>query len=359
MTIRQVTAGVAGVALAIVVNVGSAAASPDYPPSPPDDLCISVNGVVTVQRGTATCSSVPSDVAGSPNIATARGAGSDATAGTDAGDSGNTATAHDGGTAIAKQGDGNTAIASGPSAFAEALRGNDNTSIVLPYPGTSENAQATTQDGDSNLAVASGTGDNVAAVSGGNDNTVSTYGDNSYATHSNGNGNTLTATGDGSRVNLQNGNNNTLTATGACSISLAGVDDVTDSCSGPPATPVELTPVTWTIDGDVGVRTIFMEADASPLTVDEIEDFGGSLIWPETTIVLCNDPENPGIGIREVGSGYVRIGDGFQSDFQTAGCAINTTMARAFADYGNPSNACLYVTVRGERSQYCAPLALE
>jgi hypothetical protein len=146
-----------------------------------------------------------------------------------------------------------------------------------------------------------------------------------------------------------------------CIYNLAATDLVVDVNGYVPAQDVaapgiDLSPVEWTITAGGGVRTIFMIADASPLTVNAIQDLGGSLIWPETTITLCNDPSNPGIDIRLVGNGYVRIGDGFQSNYQTSGCAINTAMAQAFADFGNPSKACLYVTTGDRTYQYCAPL---
>jgi hypothetical protein len=53
------------------------------------DLCVSINGTVRVQTGTATCSSV----AGPGNVAIARGANSTATAGFSAGDQHNRAVA--------------------------------------------------------------------------------------------------------------------------------------------------------------------------------------------------------------------------------------------------------------------------
>lgn len=76
------------------------------------NICVSVNGDVKVQKGTATCSSVQSD--GAANVAIARADGAEAVAGSVEGDSGNRATASGVDSfAFALLGDNNTATASG------------------------------------------------------------------------------------------------------------------------------------------------------------------------------------------------------------------------------------------------------
>src|SRR3954468_19565317 len=87
------------------------------PASAAQDLCVSSNGTVRIQTGTAACSSV----AGSGNVAIARGANSTATAGVSAGDQHNRAIAGgDNSVAFAGIGSGNTAIASGAHSGANA-----------------------------------------------------------------------------------------------------------------------------------------------------------------------------------------------------------------------------------------------
>jgi hypothetical protein len=136
-----------------------------------------------------------------------------------------------------------------------------------------------------------------------------------------------------------------------------------DDCV-PVAVPgLTFTPVDWTITLDTrgaGIHTVFMIADVSPLTVDDLQDLGGRLVWEETEVVLCTDPR-PGqfgrfISIREVGDGFLRIGDGFQTNSQGARCSINTAMENAFDDFGLPETACLFVRANGVDSEYCAPL---
>jgi len=125
------------------------------------------------------------------------------------------------------------------------------------------------------------------------------------------------------------------------------------------------TPVEWTIARDTngaGIHTIFMIADVSPLVVDDIQDIGGELIWEETQITLCADPTYPPvlwgkfISIRDVGDGFLRVGDGFQTNGQGLGCDINTTMQNAFDNFGLPKNACLSVRSGSTNHEFCGPL---
>lgn len=127
----------------------------------------------------------------------------------------------------------------------------------------------------------------------------------------------------------------------------------------PPSTsegpsPLTFTPVIWRIDLDthgVGVHTISMDAEVSPLTVDELQDFGGRLVWAETEVVLCTDENLPGgLGI-DVGDGFLTIGDGFQ----TTECS-QSGMQAAFDAFGLPEAACLFVRAHGVVTEYCAPL---
>jgi hypothetical protein len=120
---------------------------------------------------------------------------------------------------------------------------------------------------------------------------------------------------------------------------------------------ITFTPVEWSInldDTDAGIHTIFMIADVRPLTEDDLQDLGGELIWDETHVTLCVDPL--GISIRDVGDGFLRIGDIFQSNFQASGCDINTTMQNAFDDFGLPETACLSVRSGDLDYEFCAPL---
>ena len=98
--------------------------------------------------------------------------------------------------------------------------------------------------------------------------------------------------------------------------------------------PITFTPDDWTITLDAqgpGIHSIFMLVDVSPLTVPELQDLDGKLVWDETQVVLCKDPTPDGnfITIREVGAGFLKLGDGFESDFQGDGCAINAELANA------------------------------
>jgi hypothetical protein len=144
--------------------------------------------------------------------------------------------------------------------------------------------------------------------------------------------------------------------------SFAGIDSIrTVNCK----LTLTFTPVEWTIARDThgaGIHTIYMIADVSPLVVDDLQDIGGELIWEETQITLCADPTYPPvewgkfISIRDVGDGFLRIGDGFQSNGQGPGCDINTTMQNAFDNFGLPEKACLSVRSGDINYEFCAPL---
>ena len=77
---------------------------------------------------------------------------------------------------------------------------------------------------------------------------------------------------------------------------------------------------------------------------------------------MCADPTYPPelqgkfISIRDVGDGFLRIGDGFQSNTQGPGCDINTAMQNAFDEFGLPNNACLSVRSGDINYEFCAPL---
>ena len=129
----------AGTGLLIALTPGLASAA--------QDLCVSTNGTVRVQMGTATCSSV----AGRGNVAIARGTSSSATAGFSDGDQHNRARASgDNSLAFAGIGSGNTATATGDGSFASAALGNGNTATAS---GTDSGATA---EGTNQTAIASG-----------------------------------------------------------------------------------------------------------------------------------------------------------------------------------------------------------
>jgi hypothetical protein len=97
-----------------------------------------------------------------------------------------------------------------------------------------------------------------------------------------------------------------------------------------------------------GIHTVFMIADFHPLTIDQVEDLSGKLIWDETVVDLCN------VEFRHVGDGYLFVGDIFQT---IEGCGSNpTAMQDAFDQFGLPETACVAVRVGGVDDEYCAPL---
>jgi hypothetical protein len=122
-----------------------------------------------------------------------------------------------------------------------------------------------------------------------------------------------------------------------------------------PARDLSFIPVAWTIllddpDWGPGIHTIFTIADVRPLSEDEVGGLSGRLVWKKknTTVDLCN------VQVREVGAGYLHIGDGYQT---TEGCGSNpTAMQDAFDEFGMPEYACVAVTVAGRTYEYCAPL---
>ena len=140
-------------ATSLVLAVGA------VPASAATDLCVSTNGTVRVQMGTATCSSV----AGPGNVAIARGANSHATAGYSAGDRNNRATAsRDNSEAFAGIGNGNTTTATGDGSGANSGVGDGNTTTAN---GTDSGATA---QGTNQTAIASGDGRSALAVTGDN-----------------------------------------------------------------------------------------------------------------------------------------------------------------------------------------------
>jgi hypothetical protein len=132
-----------------------------------------------------------------------------------------------------------------------------------------------------------------------------------------------------------------------------------------PPPPFALTPDQWTIELDTlgpGIHSIFMIARASPLTVSELQDFGGRLVWDQTQVELCTDPAFPPdisgelITVRDIGNGFLKIGDGFETNEQASGCNINAEMQNAFDNFGLPGEACISVRTGGVDYEYCAPL---
>jgi hypothetical protein len=125
---------------------------------------------------------------------------------------------------------------------------------------------------------------------------------------------------------------------------------------------LKFVPDRWTVTMD-SIHTVFMIANARPLTVDEVQDLGGTMVWSVTQILLCADPNFPPVlrgsfvKIREEGEGFLTIGDGFESNNQGGhGCDVSTPMQDAFDRFGLPEAACLWVRSSGVDSEYCAPL---
>jgi hypothetical protein len=130
-----------------------------------------------------------------------------------------------------------------------------------------------------------------------------------------------------------------------------------------PEPTFSLTPFQWTIE-PIGsdIWRIFIIVRAEPMTVEQLGEFGGSLVWSETIIELCNNQEGlkqAGIDVRIEGEGFLDIGDGFESNWQASGCFINDDMADAFASYGVPDYACIFVEdIEGAKIEYCSPLKI-
>ena len=185
------------------------------PASAAQDLCVSIDGTVQVQKGTATCSSV----AGSGNVAIARGANSTATAGFSAGDQYNRAVASgDNSDAFAGIGSGNTATAFGDDSFASAGVGNGNTATST---GTHS---GTTAEGTNQTAIASGV-DGSAVVRFGENSRATASGDDSFANANGGDHNIATASGDNSSALAVTGNHNTAIASAQSSSATADLGD--------------------------------------------------------------------------------------------------------------------------------------
>ena len=88
-----------------------------------------------------------------------------------------------------------------------------------------------------------------------------------------------------------------------------------------------------------------MDAEVSPLSIDEIQWLGGSLRWERTEIALCN------ISILAEVDDYVRVGD----IFETTECP-EAGLQDAFDRYGLPETACLFVQKSGVVREFCTPL---
>ena len=102
-------------------------------------------------------------------------------------------------------------------------------------------------------------------------------------------------------------------------------------------------------DGGSGVHLVDMIVEARPLTPDQVDSVSGRLIWDETVVDLCR------IEIREVGPGFVHIGDIFRTD---EGCGSNpTAMQDASEEFGLPETGCVAVRAAGVDHEYCAPLS--
>jgi hypothetical protein len=123
--------------------------------------------------------------------------------------------------------------------------------------------------------------------------------------------------------------------------------------------------VAWTIEFNPleDAQGVSMFANVFPLTVGEVQDLGGSLVWTETEISLCADAKTVGsmmgggISVREVGDGFLQIGDGFGSN--ETGDECNIGMLDAFNNFGLPQEGCLFVTAGKVRNEFCAPLRVD
>jgi hypothetical protein len=187
------------------------------------DICVSVNGSVKVQKGTATCSSVASD--GAANVAKAKAAGANAVAGFVEGDSKNRATASGvDSIATARNGSRNTVTASGDGSTAGVSYGDGNT-VTASGDGSSAELYLSHE----NTVTASGDGSSAELYFTGL-NTVTASGDSSTATLWFAARNTVTASGDGATAIVVYGSGNTVTATEACGAQAAYVDDQTFTC---------------------------------------------------------------------------------------------------------------------------------
>jgi hypothetical protein len=119
---------------------------------------------------------------------------------------------------------------------------------------------------------------------------------------------------------------------------------------------VSLTEVEWNIlfddpEWEPGVHSVTTIVEVGSLTEDAVQDLFGSLAWEaeDTVVHLCS------VTVRDVGDGYVHIGDGYQT---IEGCGDDpTAMQDAFDTFGAPDYACVgVVTTSGDQHEYCAPL---
>jgi hypothetical protein len=140
--------------------------------------------------------------------------------------------------------------------------------------------------------------------------------------------------------------------------------DLTGNGASPQIT---FSPIKWEIVSNTvspPIYGIWMVADVSPMEVGDVQALSGKLIWNQTQIDLCVNPDSPPnesgalISVRYIGNGFLTIGDGFQSNNQAAGCSINIAMENAFNNYGLPINACLAVKSGDVNYEYCAPLTI-
>ena len=160
--------------------------------------------------------------------------------------------------------------------------------------------------------------------------------------------------------NAQPGSKGLLVGLVAAVIILAIAAIVTLTSSGPkPA----FTPVEWGIQSNVlgeGQHVILMTASVEPLLLDDLQEIGGSLVWPETRVDLCSRyPESDlGLNVRETDEAVpnVIIGDIFESTSLYPGCATNDSMAQAFKEYGLPGSGCLKIKTADTWHESCAPL---
>jgi hypothetical protein len=188
--------------------------------APGQNMSVATNGVVRVQKGTATAES-----AGQGSVAIAKGVNATAIAGTtECGDRCTVAPSHNKAMAIGTGADAtisgggsyNTAIANGTQSTANVDSGSNNTAIAK---GTL--AYASAGAGDNNTAIRIGDGGQAFALAGDN-NTAVAVGDHSGATAAVGNNNTATTIGDNSGSIAGIGDNNTASVTGNNSTALAG-----------------------------------------------------------------------------------------------------------------------------------------
>ena len=133
-----------------------------------------------------------------------------------------------------------------------------------------------------------------------------------------------------------------------------------------PAGALEFSPLQWDITLDShgdGVHRIFMMAEATPMTGPQVDDLSGRLEWNETVIGMCNIDRRAQGFRRSVSpsgvvteTGYIRIGDGFQTN-EDLGCGADpNAMQDAFDQFGLPEQACVVVKSAGVDHEYCAPL---